>query len=143
VQKYRSSHMGIALATAKSLCSSFQMTLPTSRGRSYCSMAAYTRAPASALAARVTQQVSLTFSVYHHRDKNTPTNNHVRDAKVQTIEITSSSEARRCRQAQYRGDRPATVTLNGERVTGVIHAVKEDSRSTPLRWMVSMVKLSS
>jgi hypothetical protein len=46
---------------------------------------------------------------------------------MQTIEITNPLEARRCRFAQYRGLK-ARLILNGVPVTGMIRAVKEDSR---------------
>jgi len=60
---------------------------------------------------------------------------------MQTIEITNPLEARRCRFAQYRGLK-AKLVLNGEPVTGMIRAVKEDSSSTPTRWTVTVVKLA-
>jgi hypothetical protein len=41
-----------------------------------------------------------------------------------TIEITNLIEARRCRYAQYRGQK-ARLTLNGLPVTGMVRAVKE------------------
>jgi hypothetical protein len=62
---------------------------------------------------------------------------------MQTIEITNPLEARRCRQAQFRGDKATTVTLNGEPVTARIRGVKEDKSSTPTRWTVTVVKLAS
>jgi hypothetical protein len=61
---------------------------------------------------------------------------------VQTIEITNPLEARRCRFAQYRGQK-ARLILNGLPVTGMIRAVKEDNSSTPTRWMVTVVKLAT
>jgi hypothetical protein len=57
---------------------------------------------------------------------------------MQTIEITNPIEARRCRFAQYRGEK-ATVMLNGLPVTGMVRSVKEDSSSSPMRWIVSLV----
>jgi hypothetical protein len=60
---------------------------------------------------------------------------------MQTIEITGSSEARRYHFAQYRGQL-AMLILNGEPVTGMIRAVKEDNSSTPTRWRVTVVKLA-
>jgi hypothetical protein len=56
---------------------------------------------------------------------------------MHTIEITDPTEARRCRYAQYRGEK-ARLTLNGLPVTGMIRAVKEDKSSTPMRWIVSV-----
>ena len=64
------------------------------------------------------------------------------NAKLQTIEITNPLEARRCRYAQYRGQK-ARLILNGVPVTGMIRAVKEDKSSTPMRWTVTVVKLAS
>jgi hypothetical protein len=61
--------------------------------------------------------------------------------KLQTIEITNPLEARRCRYAQYRGQK-ARLILNGVPVTGMIRAVKEDKSSTPMRWTVTVVKLA-
>ena len=60
---------------------------------------------------------------------------------MQTIETTNPSEARRCRFAQYRGQK-ARLILNGESVTGMIRAVKEDNSSTPTRWMVTVQELA-
>ena len=61
---------------------------------------------------------------------------------VQTIETAELTEARRCRFAQYRGQK-ARLILNGVPVTGMIRAVKEDKSSTPMRWTVTVVKLAS
>jgi len=57
---------------------------------------------------------------------------------MQTIQITDPLEARRCRYAQYRGER-VRLTLNGLPVTGMIRSVKEDKSSTPTRWTVTVV----
>jgi hypothetical protein len=54
-----------------------------------------------------------------------------------TIEITNPIEARRCRYAQYRGQK-ARLMLNGSPVTGMVCAVKEDRSSTPTRWTVTV-----
>jgi hypothetical protein len=59
--------------------------------------------------------------------------------KMQTIEITNPQEARRCRYAQYRGQK-ARLILNGVPVTGMIRAVKEDKSSTPMRWVVTVTR---
>jgi hypothetical protein len=56
---------------------------------------------------------------------------------MQTIEITDPKEARRCRYAQYRGEK-ATLMLNGLSVTGMVRSVKEDNSSTPMRWIISL-----
>jgi len=57
---------------------------------------------------------------------------------MQTIEITDPLEARRCRHAQYRGEK-ATLILNGLPVTGMVRSVQEDKSSTPTRWTVTVV----
>ena len=57
---------------------------------------------------------------------------------MQTIEITDPIEARRCRYAQYRGEK-ARVMLNGLPVTGMARSVKEDKSTTPTRWTVTVV----
>lgn len=57
---------------------------------------------------------------------------------MQPIEITDPKEARRCRFAQYRGQK-ATVMLNGLPVTGMVRAVKEHKSSDPMRWTVTVV----
>jgi hypothetical protein len=57
---------------------------------------------------------------------------------MQTIEITDPKEARRCRYAQYRGEK-ATLMLNGLSVTGMVRSGKEDKSSTPMRWIISVV----
>jgi hypothetical protein len=57
---------------------------------------------------------------------------------MQTIEITNPIEARRCRYAQYRGEK-ATLTLNGSPVTGMVRAVKEDKSGTLTRWTVTVI----
>jgi hypothetical protein len=57
---------------------------------------------------------------------------------MKTIEITNPIEARRCRYAQYRGEK-ATLMLNGLPVTGMVRSVREDTSSTPMRWIVSVV----
>jgi hypothetical protein len=57
---------------------------------------------------------------------------------MQAIEITDPIEARRCRFAQYRGQK-ATVMLNGLPVTGMVCSVKEHQSSNPMRWTVTVV----
>jgi len=57
---------------------------------------------------------------------------------MQTIEITDAVEARRCRYAQYRGEK-ATLISNGMPVTGMVRSVKEDKCSVPTRWIVLVV----
>jgi hypothetical protein len=57
---------------------------------------------------------------------------------MQTIEITDPMEARRCRYAQYRGEK-ATVMLQGSPVTGMVRSVKEDRSLTPTRWIITVV----
>jgi hypothetical protein len=57
---------------------------------------------------------------------------------MQIIEITDPIEARRCRYAQYRGEK-ASLMLNGLPVTGMVRSVKEDRSSIPMRWIISVV----
>jgi hypothetical protein len=57
---------------------------------------------------------------------------------MQAIEITDPIEARRCRFAQYRGQK-ATVMLNGLPVTGMVRSVMEVKSSNPMRWTVTVV----
>ena len=57
---------------------------------------------------------------------------------MQSIEITDPLEARRCRYAQYRGEK-ATLISNGMPVTGIVRSVKEDKSSVPTRWIVLVV----
>jgi hypothetical protein len=61
---------------------------------------------------------------------------------MQTIEITDPKEARRCRYAQFRGEK-ATVMLNGLRITGMVRSVKEHKSSNPTRWTVTVVPKKS
>ena len=58
---------------------------------------------------------------------------------MQTIEITDPIEARRCRYAQYRGEK-TTLALNGLPVTGLVRSIKEVESSKPVRWIVSVVQ---
>jgi hypothetical protein len=57
---------------------------------------------------------------------------------MQSIEITDPIEARRCRFAQFKGQK-ATVMLNGLPVTGMVRSVKEHQSSNPMRWTVTVV----
>ena len=57
---------------------------------------------------------------------------------MQTIEITNPLEARRCRFAQYRGEK-VTVMLNGLAVTGMVRSVMEDKSSPTTRWTITVV----
>jgi hypothetical protein len=57
---------------------------------------------------------------------------------MQTIEITDPIEARRCRYAQYRGEK-ARLMLNGMPVTGMVRSVMEVKSSNHMRWIVSVV----
>jgi hypothetical protein len=57
---------------------------------------------------------------------------------MQTIEITDPTEARRCRYAQYRGEK-ATLMLNGSPVSGMVRSVKENRSGNPVRWTVTVV----
>jgi hypothetical protein len=58
--------------------------------------------------------------------------------RMQTIEITDPLEARRCRYAQYQGEK-ATVMLDGLPVTGMVRSVREDKSSNPTRWTITVV----
>jgi hypothetical protein len=57
---------------------------------------------------------------------------------MQTIEITDPIEARRCRYAQYRGEK-ARLMLNGMPVMGMVRSVMEVKSSNHTRWIVSVV----
>jgi hypothetical protein len=57
---------------------------------------------------------------------------------MQIIEITDPLEARRCRYAQYRGEK-ATVTLNGSPVTGMVRSVREDKSGPTARWTITVI----
>jgi hypothetical protein len=57
---------------------------------------------------------------------------------MQTIEITDPLEARRCRYAQYRGERVRLI-LNGFPVTGMVRSVKEDKSGALTRWTITVV----
>jgi hypothetical protein len=57
---------------------------------------------------------------------------------MQLIEITDPKEARRCRVAQYRGEK-ATVMFNGTPVTGMVGRVQEHRSETPVRWTIALV----
>src|SRR5258706_14959166 len=57
---------------------------------------------------------------------------------MQTVETTSSVEARRCRRAQYCG-RTAELSLNGSKILGMVRSVQEDRFSIPQRWIVTIV----
>ena len=57
---------------------------------------------------------------------------------MQAVDITDPKEARRCRFAQYKGQK-ATVMLNGLPVTGMVRSVKEHQSSNPTRWTVTVV----
>ena len=57
---------------------------------------------------------------------------------MQPIDITDPIEARRCRFAQYKGQK-ATVMLNGMPVTGMVRSVMEVKSSNPMRWTVTVV----
>jgi hypothetical protein len=57
---------------------------------------------------------------------------------MQTIEITNPIEARRCRYAQYRGEKVRLI-LNGLPIMGMVHSVMEVKSSDPTRWLVRVV----
>jgi hypothetical protein len=58
---------------------------------------------------------------------------------MQTIETTNPIEARRCRYAQYRGEKVRLI-LNGSPVTGMVRSVMEVKWSNPTRWIVRVVR---
>jgi hypothetical protein len=57
---------------------------------------------------------------------------------MRSIEITDPKEARRARLAQFQGHK-ATLTLKGSTLTGLVRSVREDTSSTPQRWIVTIV----
>jgi hypothetical protein len=57
---------------------------------------------------------------------------------MQSFEITDRKEARCARLAQLQGHK-ATLTVMGSTVTGLVRSVKEDTTSTPPRWIVTVV----
>jgi hypothetical protein len=57
---------------------------------------------------------------------------------LQTLETTDVKEARRSRIAQFSG-RAATLNVGGSSVTGIVHAVKEDTSGDRPRWIVTVV----
>ena len=57
---------------------------------------------------------------------------------MQTIKITDPLEARRCRYAQYRGEKVRLI-LNGVPVTGMIRSVQEDKSCSSKRWTVTVI----
>ena len=59
---------------------------------------------------------------------------------MQTVETTSSVEARRCRRAQYCG-RTVELSLNGSKILGMVRSVQEDRFSIPQRWIVTIVPM--
>jgi len=59
-------------------------------------------------------------------------------ASMQKFEIVDPKLARRCRFAQYRGEK-ARLNIEGLAVTGLVHSVLEDRSSTPRRWIITVV----
>jgi hypothetical protein len=57
---------------------------------------------------------------------------------MQQIETFDPVEARRSRYAQYRGQ-VAKLTFGQSIVKGVVRSVREDSSSTPVRWLITVV----
>jgi len=57
---------------------------------------------------------------------------------MQTFDTTDAKVARRCRYDQHRGQK-TTVTVEGSRVTGLVHSVKEVQSSNPRRWIVTVI----
>ena len=54
---------------------------------------------------------------------------------MEVIETSNPREAQRCRRAQYSG-LPATITLNGSRVRGIVRSVKEEPGAL---WIVTII----
>jgi hypothetical protein len=59
-----------------------------------------------------------------------------------SIQTTDPKEARRARLAQFQGHK-AMLTLMGSTVRGLVRSVKEDTTSTPPRWIVSDVSMNA
>jgi hypothetical protein len=59
-----------------------------------------------------------------------------------SIQTTDPKEARRARLAQFQGHK-AMLTLMGSTVRGLVRSVKEDTTSTPPRWIVSDVSTNA
>jgi hypothetical protein len=57
---------------------------------------------------------------------------------MQTFETTDLKLARRCRFAQYRGEK-TTLMVAGSPVTGLVRSVREVASSSPPRWIVTIV----
>jgi hypothetical protein len=57
---------------------------------------------------------------------------------MQKFEIIDPKLARRCRYAQYRGEK-TKLTIEGLPVTGMVRSVLEDRSRTPTRWIVTVV----
>jgi hypothetical protein len=54
------------------------------------------------------------------------------------FETTSALEARRCRYAQYAGQRK-TVTVGGSAISGMVRSVMEDASCTPKKWIIKII----
>jgi hypothetical protein len=61
---------------------------------------------------------------------------------MQSIQTTDPKEARRARLAQFQSHK-ATLTVMGPTVRGLARSVKEDTTSTPRRWIVSVVSTNA
>jgi hypothetical protein len=57
---------------------------------------------------------------------------------MQSIEVADPKVARRARFAQLRGEK-VTLNFKGSTVTGLVRSLREDSTSTPPRWIVTVV----
>jgi hypothetical protein len=60
---------------------------------------------------------------------------------MKKFETIDPKLARRCRFAQYRGEK-TKLTIEGLLVTGMVRSVLEDRSSTPTRWIVTVVARS-
>jgi hypothetical protein len=57
---------------------------------------------------------------------------------MQTFQTTDLKVVTRCRYAQYRGLK-ATLRVKGMVVTGLVHSLREDKSSNPVRWIITVV----
>jgi hypothetical protein len=57
---------------------------------------------------------------------------------MQRFETTDRKVARRCRYDQHRGQK-TVVTVDGSRVTGLVHSIKEDRSGILTRWIVTVI----
>jgi hypothetical protein len=56
---------------------------------------------------------------------------------MQTFQTTDAKVVTRCRYAQIRGLR-TTLRVKGMLVTGLVHSLREDRPSQPVRWIITL-----